>query len=110
RPRAREAGVPAPRRVHRRALGHDGVSAAGERTRSLTGAAATLLIAAAAYEATARSGYFPPALLPTLPAIARALVATMFDGTMPLHALHTLSRGAAGLALAVALGLPLGIL
>jgi NitT/TauT family transport system permease protein len=86
------------------------VSAAGERRRSLTRAAATLLVAAAGYEATARSGLFPPALLPTLPAVARALVATMLDGTMPLHALHTLYRVAAGLALAVALGLPLGIL
>ena len=86
------------------------MSATGERTRSLTRAAATLLVAAAAYEATARSGYFPPALLPTLPAIARALVATMLDGSMPLHALHTLYRVAAGLALAVAVGLPLGIL
>jgi NitT/TauT family transport system permease protein len=86
------------------------VSAPGERTRSLTRAAATLLVAAAAYEATARSGLFPPALLPTLPAVARALVATTLDGTMPLHALHTLYRVAAGLALAVAIGLPLGIL
>jgi NitT/TauT family transport system permease protein len=86
------------------------VSAAGERTRSLTRAAATLLVASAAYEATARSGLFPPALLPTLPAVARALVATILDGTMPLHALHTLYRVAAGLALAVAIGLPLGIL
>jgi len=86
------------------------VSASSERTRSLTRAAATLLVAAALYEATARSGYFPPALLPTLPAIARTLVATTLDGTMPLHALHTLYRVAAGLALAVAIGLPLGIL
>ena len=86
------------------------MSAPGERTRSLTRAAATLLVAAAAYEATARSGLFPPALLPTLPAVARALVATTLDGTMPLHALHTLYRVAAGLALAVAIGLPLGIL
>jgi NitT/TauT family transport system permease protein len=86
------------------------VSGATERTRSLTRAAATLLVAAAIYEATARSGLFPPALLPTLPAIARTLVDTTLDGTMPLHALHTLYRVAAGLALAVAIGLPLGIL
>jgi NitT/TauT family transport system permease protein len=86
------------------------VSFSSERTRSLVRAAATLLVAAAVYEATARSGLFPPALLPTLPAIARALVATTLDGTMPLHALHTLYRVAAGLALAVAIGLPLGIL
>jgi NitT/TauT family transport system permease protein len=86
------------------------VSGTSERTRSFIRAAATLLVAAAAYEATARSGYFPPALLPTLPAVAHALVSTTLDGSMPLHALHTLYRVAAGLALAVAIGLPLGIL
>ena len=86
------------------------MSGSSERTRSLVRAAATLLVAAAIYEATARSGLFPPALLPTLPAIARTLVATTLDGTMPLHALHTLYRVAAGLALAIAIGLPLGIL
>src|SRR5262249_5753644 len=107
---AREAGVPTARGVHRRALGHDDVSGTSERTRSLTRAALTLLVAAAVYEATARSGFFPPPLLPPLPAVARPLVATPLDGTMPLHALHTLYRVAAGLALAVAIGLPLGIL
>jgi len=86
------------------------VSDTSDRTRSLVRAAATLLVAAAAYEITARSGLFPPALLPTLPAIAQALVSTTLDGSMPLHALHTLYRVAAGLALAVAIGLPLGIL
>jgi NitT/TauT family transport system permease protein len=86
------------------------MSAPGERTRSLRRAALTLLVAAAAYEAMARSGLFPPALLPTLPEVARTLVATTLDGTMPLHALHTLYRVAAGLAVAVAIGLPLGIL
>jgi NitT/TauT family transport system permease protein len=73
-------------------------------------AAITLLGAAAIYEAAARSGVFPPALLPTLPAIARTLVTMTLDGTMPLHALHTLYRVLCGLSLAVAVGLPLGIL
>jgi NitT/TauT family transport system permease protein len=73
-------------------------------------AAVTLAVAAALYEIVARSGLFPPALLPTLPAVARTLLATTLDGTMPLHALHTLYRVAVGLALAVAAGLPLGIL
>ena len=35
-----------------------------DRARSAYRAGLTLLIAAALYEATARSGYFPPALLP----------------------------------------------
>jgi NitT/TauT family transport system permease protein len=83
---------------------------AGERTRSLRRAAVTLLAAAAAYEAIARSGVFPPALLPTLPAVARALVTTVLDGTMLNHAFHTLYRVLAGFALAIMVALPLGIL
>jgi len=82
----------------------------GERTRSLRRAAVTLLAAAAAYEAVARSGFFPPALLPTLPAVARALVATTMDGTMPAHAFHTLYRVLIGFSLAITVAVPLGIL
>ena len=82
----------------------------GERTRSLRRAAVTLLAAAAAYEAVARSGFFPPALLPTLPAVARALFAATLDGSMPDHAFHTLYRVLAGFSLAVLVALPLGIL
>lgn len=81
-----------------------------ERNRSLLRAAATLLVAAAAYEATARSGTFPSALLPTLPMIARTLVRMLGDGTMLWHTLYTLGRMLLGFALAVAVGLPLGVL
>jgi NitT/TauT family transport system permease protein len=81
-----------------------------ERTRSLRRAAVTLTIAAALYEAAARSGAFPAALLPTLPAIARALVSMLVDGTMLSHAAHTLYRVLLGFVLAIAVGLPLGIL
>jgi NitT/TauT family transport system permease protein len=70
----------------------------------------TLLVAAAIYEAVARSGYFPRALLPTLPSIASALLVSLADGTMLQHAFFTMYRVMAGLALAVAVGLPLGIL
>jgi NitT/TauT family transport system permease protein len=73
-------------------------------------AAVTLVLAAAAYEAIARSGYFPPALLPTLPAVARTLLATLLDGTMLAHAAYTLYRVLAGFALAIVVALPLGIL
>ena len=44
-----------------------------DRTRSLLRAAATLVVAAACYEAMARSGIFPRALLPTLPKVAATL-------------------------------------
>ncbi len=48
----------------------------GQRIRSIVRAAITLAVAAAVYEALARSGYFAPALLPTLPIIAQTLFAT----------------------------------
>jgi len=83
---------------------------ASERIRSFRRAAITLLVAAAAYEALARSGVFPPALLPTLPAVGRALVAMILDGSMLNHAAHTLARVLAGFALAIVLAVPLGIL
>jgi NitT/TauT family transport system permease protein len=81
-----------------------------DRTRSAYRAALTLLVAAAIYEAVARSGYFPPALLPTLPKVASTLMTSLLDGTMIEHAAFTMYRVLFGLSLAVALGLPLGIL
>jgi NitT/TauT family transport system permease protein len=81
-----------------------------EGSRSLFRAAATLLLAAALYETTARSGIFPAALLPTLPTVARTLVRMLADGTMLWHTLSTLARMLLGFVLAVAIGLPLGVL
>jgi NitT/TauT family transport system permease protein len=69
-----------------------------------------LIAAAAAYEAVAESGIFPRALLPVLPKVAGTLLAMLADGSMLRHAASTLSRMLAGFALAVAVGLPLGIL
>src|SRR5262249_28002543 len=122
RARAREARVPADRELHRGALGDDVMtdtalasmsasrSANMERARSAYRAGLTLLIAAAVYEAIARSGYFPAALLPPLPKVASTLWTLLLDGTLIEHALATMYRVLAGLALAVAVGLPLGIL
>jgi NitT/TauT family transport system permease protein len=73
-------------------------------------AATSLILAAAVYEGIARSGYFPPALLPTLPAVARALMDGLVDGSLPGHALSTLNRVLLGMGLAIVAGLPLGIL
>jgi NitT/TauT family transport system permease protein len=78
--------------------------------RSIRRGALTLLVVALLYEAVARSGYFPPVLLPTLPAVARALVIVLLDGSMLRHAAYTLYRVLSGFGLAVAIGLPLGIL
>ncbi len=86
------------------------MSATAERTRSMRRAAVSLLLAAATYECLARSGMFPPALLPTLPAVARALVDGILDGSLPAHAASTLYRVLFGMSLAVVVGLPLGIL
>jgi len=81
-----------------------------ERARSYLRAAVTLACAAALYEALARSGWFAPALMPTLPQVASALAASLADGTMLGHTMSTLYRVLFGLALAIVAGLPLGIL
>jgi NitT/TauT family transport system permease protein len=86
------------------------MSADGQGARSLGRGAATLLAVAALYELTARSGVFPSALLPTLPAIGRTLFAMLADGSMLAHVAATLYRVLFGFALAVAISLPLGIL
>jgi NitT/TauT family transport system permease protein len=84
--------------------------AVSARTRSTLRATITIVAAAAIYEAVARSGYFPPALMPTLADIWNALVGSLIDGTMLWHAASTLYRVLIGLALAIVIGLPLGIL
>jgi NitT/TauT family transport system permease protein len=73
---------------------------------------AALSIAAAAvlYELVARSGLFAAALVPTIPAIARALGAMLADGSMLRHASATLYRVVLGLGLAATAGLALGVL
>ncbi len=81
-----------------------------QNRRSMLRAAVTLAAAACAYELLARSGYFAPALLPTLPTIGKTLVAMIADGSMIEHALYTLYRVLFGFGLAVVTGIPLGIL
>ena len=78
-------------------------------TRSALRATVTLVVAAALYEAIARTGYFPAALMPTLPKVATALVASLLDGSMIGHAASTLYRVLFGMGIAIAIGLPLGI-
>src|SRR5262249_43926013 len=111
--RAGEARVPAARAVHRRSLGDDVVTAAPariERATSAYRAGLTLLLPPACYEAVAPSGAFPAGLFPPLPKVASRLGALILDGTMLEHAAYTMSRVLFGLALAVAVALPLGIL
>jgi len=82
----------------------------GMRARSAIRAAITLAVAAACYEALARSGYFAPALLPRISAILAALYASLADGSMIEHAAFTMYRVMFGFSLAVVVGIPLGIL
>jgi NitT/TauT family transport system permease protein len=79
-----------------------------DRWRRIRRAAGTLLVVAALYEIVARR-YFPAVLLPTLPGVARTLFGLLTDGTMLWHAGYTLARVMVGFALAIVLGLPLGI-
>lgn len=79
-------------------------------TRSFLRGAVTIAIAAAFYETAARSGFFAAALLPPIPVIAKTLYAMLADGSMVEHAAFTLYRVIFGFSLAVAVGLPLGIL
>jgi NitT/TauT family transport system permease protein len=80
------------------------------RTRSILRGTATIIVVAALYEITARSGLFPRALMPTLAKVASTFADMMADGSMLHHAATTLARMLAGFALAVVIGLPLGIL
>ena len=81
-----------------------------QRLRSLRRAAIALIVAATLYEAAARSGYFAPALLPTLPTVAHTLWNMLADGSIIEHAAFTMYRVMFGFLLAVAVGIPLGVL
>jgi NitT/TauT family transport system permease protein len=81
-----------------------------ERARTIVRGALALLAAAAAYELAARSGVFPKALLPPLAKVTGTLAVMLADGTMLTHACYTLARMLIGFALAVAIGVPIGIL
>jgi ABC-type nitrate/sulfonate/bicarbonate transport system permease component len=58
------------------------VSTPKDRARSAFRGGFALLVIAAMYESVARSGSFPPALLPTLPQVARTLLSQVFDSTL----------------------------
>src|SRR5262245_17522172 len=81
-----------------------------ERIRPILQGTVMILVVAAVYEVTARSGMFPRALMPTLGKVGSTLIDLLADGTMLRHAFYTLYRMLSGFALAVAIGLPLGIL
>jgi NitT/TauT family transport system permease protein len=86
------------------------MSMVSDRTRSILRGGVTLIAVAALYEISARSGMFPAALLPTLPKVASTLWGLILDGSIVTHTGYTLYRMLFGFALAVVVGLPLGIL
>ena len=85
-------------------------SAVSPRFRSAIRASITLVVFALFYEAVSRSGYFPPVLMPSLAKVGATLLTVLLDGTILAHAASTLYRVLSGMAIAVAVGLPLGIL
>jgi len=81
-----------------------------ERTKSLWRGALTIVAVLAIYQAVARSGHFAPALMPPLGVVASTLADSLLDGSMFAHAAATLYRVLCGFALAIFIGLPLGVL
>lgn len=81
-----------------------------DRLRSLRRAITSIIVIAALYEMGARSGYFAHALMPSLGTVADTLLRMLADGSMFGHAAATLYRVLLGFGLAVAVGLPLGVL
>jgi NitT/TauT family transport system permease protein len=81
-----------------------------DRIRSMRRGALTLIALAIVYEAVARSGYFAPVLMPPLGDVAHTLIESILDGTMLVHTGATLYRVVVGFGLAVAVGLPLGVM
>jgi NitT/TauT family transport system permease protein len=80
-----------------------------DRIRSLRRGALSLIAVATLYEIVARSGYFAPALMPSLGVVAQTLLSSILDGSMLHHAAATLYRVVIGFGFAVAVGLPLGV-
>jgi NitT/TauT family transport system permease protein len=80
-----------------------------DRIRSLRRGALSLIAVATLYEIVARSGYFAPALMPSLGVVAQTLLSSILDGSMLHHTAATLYRVVIGFGFAVAVGLPLGV-
>ena len=69
-----------------------------------------LLLLAAAWEVATRSGLVPASALPSLDTVLRSWFALAIGGDLWTNGVASISRGAAGLALAVSVGSLIGIL
>ena len=76
--------------------------------RAIGGTVVSFGLAAVAWEAFARSGFWPSAITPPLLDIGRAVGTMVVNGTMFVHVGFTLFRILVGLGLAVVAGVPLG--
>lgn len=86
------------------------MSATGAKGARLVRGAAGVAAAALLWEGISRSGVFPRALAPDLETIAGALARMTLDGSVFVHTAYTMARVLAGLGLACAVGIPLGLL
>lgn len=82
----------------------------GQHRRTIVRGALALAAAAALYEGASYSGLFPQVLLPTIQTVLYTLYGMLADGSMFEHAGATLYRVLFGFALALTVGIPLGIL
>jgi ABC-type nitrate/sulfonate/bicarbonate transport system permease component len=71
---------------------------------------APLVLLALAWEALTRAGVVPTAALPPLDTVAKAWFGLAESGDLWTNAVASISRGAAGLGLAIALGSVIGVL
>jgi NitT/TauT family transport system permease protein len=71
---------------------------------------APLLLLAIAWEATTRAGLVPAAALPPLDSVAAAWLDLALGGDLWTNGVASMSRGAAGLAMAICLGSLIGVL
>ena len=77
--------------------------------RTLSGMLLSFGVAVLLWESFARSGLFAPAITPSIIAIGQALAGMVGDGSVVVHVASTLARILAGLILAAAVGVPLGL-
>src|SRR5262245_52343032 len=68
------------------------------------------VVVAAAWEAFARYGPFPPRLFPSIETIVAAFVRLVVSGILPLHAAQTLLRLAVGFLIGAVVGVAVGML
>ncbi|PYM11270.1 MAG: hypothetical protein DMD81_27395 [Candidatus Rokuibacteriota bacterium] len=78
--------------------------------RSIIGGGVSFILAGVAWEAFARSSILPAAITPSISDIGIALWGMIRNGTMFVHVGFTLFRILVGLALAIFVGVPIGML